>query len=143
MKEHPPMATALPALNLIAEPGRRRAALDAAREIERRGFAGISVSSSFATCRKASASRWQRHLPRVRSYRVSDSKIAARCPDVPRDQVKCRQTPDYHDFTMSSVFSATDQPLTRSALLLQIGAADLTLVEPRASASAAISRGTR
>jgi len=41
------MPGALPALNLIAEPGRRRATLDAAREIERRGFAGISVSSSF------------------------------------------------------------------------------------------------
>jgi alkanesulfonate monooxygenase SsuD/methylene tetrahydromethanopterin reductase-like flavin-dependent oxidoreductase (luciferase family) len=38
----------LPALNLIAEPGQRRAALDLAREIERRGFAGISVSSSYA-----------------------------------------------------------------------------------------------
>jgi alkanesulfonate monooxygenase SsuD/methylene tetrahydromethanopterin reductase-like flavin-dependent oxidoreductase (luciferase family) len=41
------MTTGLPALNLIAEPGRRRATLDAAREIERRGFAGISISSSF------------------------------------------------------------------------------------------------
>jgi alkanesulfonate monooxygenase SsuD/methylene tetrahydromethanopterin reductase-like flavin-dependent oxidoreductase (luciferase family) len=41
------MPAALPALNLIAEPGRRRATLDIAREIERRGFAGISVSSSF------------------------------------------------------------------------------------------------
>src|SRR5579864_6615257 len=41
------MPAALPALNLIAEPGRRRATLDVAREIERRGFAGISVSSSF------------------------------------------------------------------------------------------------
>ncbi|MGC2415450.1 MAG: LLM class flavin-dependent oxidoreductase [Stellaceae bacterium] len=38
----------LPALNLIAEPGRRRATLELAREIERRGFAGISVSSSYA-----------------------------------------------------------------------------------------------
>ena len=38
----------LPALNLIAEPGQRRATLDLAREIERRGFAGISVSSSYA-----------------------------------------------------------------------------------------------
>jgi alkanesulfonate monooxygenase SsuD/methylene tetrahydromethanopterin reductase-like flavin-dependent oxidoreductase (luciferase family) len=37
----------LPAVNLIAAPGRRRAALDLAREIEQRGFAGISVSSSF------------------------------------------------------------------------------------------------
>ncbi len=38
----------LPALNLIAEPGQRRATLDLAREIEQRGFAGISVSSSYA-----------------------------------------------------------------------------------------------
>ena len=37
-----------PALNLIAEPGRRRQTLDLAREIEERSFAGISVSSSYA-----------------------------------------------------------------------------------------------
>src|SRR5947208_9854102 len=42
------MPAPLPALNLIATPGRRRATLEVAREIERRGFAGISVSSSFA-----------------------------------------------------------------------------------------------
>src|SRR5437588_6120360 len=42
------MPEALPALNLIAEPGRRQATLEVAREIERRGFAGISVSSSYA-----------------------------------------------------------------------------------------------
>src|SRR3954452_10054145 len=42
------MPALLPALNLIASPGRRRATLEMAREIERRGFAGISVSSSFA-----------------------------------------------------------------------------------------------
>src|SRR5213078_2149920 len=42
------MAAHLPALNLVAQPGQRRAALDLAREIERRGFAGISVSSSYA-----------------------------------------------------------------------------------------------
>ena len=41
------MPAALPALALMANPGERRAALDLAREIERRGFAGISVSSSF------------------------------------------------------------------------------------------------
>ena len=41
------MPTALPALGLLAHPGERRATLDTAREIERRGFAGISVSSSF------------------------------------------------------------------------------------------------
>jgi alkanesulfonate monooxygenase SsuD/methylene tetrahydromethanopterin reductase-like flavin-dependent oxidoreductase (luciferase family) len=37
-----------PALNLIAEPGQRRAALELAREIDRRGFAQIQVSSSYA-----------------------------------------------------------------------------------------------
>jgi alkanesulfonate monooxygenase SsuD/methylene tetrahydromethanopterin reductase-like flavin-dependent oxidoreductase (luciferase family) len=42
------MPAPLPALNLIATPGRRGATLEVAREIERRGFAGISVSSSFA-----------------------------------------------------------------------------------------------
>lgn len=42
------MPAPMPALNLIAEPGRRRAALDLAREIERRGFAQIQVSSSYA-----------------------------------------------------------------------------------------------
>jgi alkanesulfonate monooxygenase SsuD/methylene tetrahydromethanopterin reductase-like flavin-dependent oxidoreductase (luciferase family) len=42
------MPSPLPALNLIAPPGGRRATLEMAREIERRGFAGISVSSSFA-----------------------------------------------------------------------------------------------
>jgi alkanesulfonate monooxygenase SsuD/methylene tetrahydromethanopterin reductase-like flavin-dependent oxidoreductase (luciferase family) len=38
----------LPALNLVAAPGRRRATLDLAREIEQRGFAGISVSSQYS-----------------------------------------------------------------------------------------------
>src|SRR4051794_7990979 len=42
------MPALLPALNLIAEPGQRCATLDIAREIERRGFAQIQVSSSFA-----------------------------------------------------------------------------------------------
>jgi len=42
------MPSLKPGLNLIAEPGRRPAALDMAREIERRGFAEIQVSSSYA-----------------------------------------------------------------------------------------------
>src|SRR5919206_3354739 len=42
------MSVELPALNLIATPGRRRAALDLAREIEQRGFAMIQVSSAYA-----------------------------------------------------------------------------------------------
>jgi alkanesulfonate monooxygenase SsuD/methylene tetrahydromethanopterin reductase-like flavin-dependent oxidoreductase (luciferase family) len=41
------MPAAMPALGLLAHPGERRATLELAREIERRGFAGISVSSSF------------------------------------------------------------------------------------------------
>ena len=41
------MPAPLPALALMANPGERLAMLDVAREIERRGFAGISVSSSF------------------------------------------------------------------------------------------------
>jgi alkanesulfonate monooxygenase SsuD/methylene tetrahydromethanopterin reductase-like flavin-dependent oxidoreductase (luciferase family) len=42
------MAGPLPALNLVAAPGQRRLTLDLAGEIERRGFAGISVSSQFS-----------------------------------------------------------------------------------------------
>jgi alkanesulfonate monooxygenase SsuD/methylene tetrahydromethanopterin reductase-like flavin-dependent oxidoreductase (luciferase family) len=49
-----PLST-LPALNLIAEPGQRRATLELAREIERRGFAGISVSSSYANMAQCTA----------------------------------------------------------------------------------------
>lgn len=41
------MPDALPALALMANPGERLATLELAREIERRGFTGISVSSSF------------------------------------------------------------------------------------------------
>jgi len=41
------MPSLLPALALMANPGERLTTLDLAREIERRGFAGISVSSSF------------------------------------------------------------------------------------------------
>src|SRR5215469_16132508 len=42
------MPEPLPALNLIAQPGQRRATLEIAREIEQRGFAGISVSSQWS-----------------------------------------------------------------------------------------------
>src|SRR5438045_4542824 len=42
------MPAQLPALNLVAQPGQRRATLDLAREVERRGFAGISVSSQYS-----------------------------------------------------------------------------------------------
>jgi alkanesulfonate monooxygenase SsuD/methylene tetrahydromethanopterin reductase-like flavin-dependent oxidoreductase (luciferase family) len=42
------MPASLPALNLVAAPGQRRVTLELAREIERRGFAGISVSSQYS-----------------------------------------------------------------------------------------------
>src|SRR5215470_15540810 len=42
------MSQALPAVSLVAVPGRRRATLELAREIERRGFAGIYAPSMFA-----------------------------------------------------------------------------------------------
>src|SRR6266446_6334826 len=42
------MPEPLPALNLVASPGQRRATFDIAREIERRGFAGISISSQYS-----------------------------------------------------------------------------------------------
>ena len=45
--------------------------------------------------------------------RVSDRKIAARCPDVPRDPVNCRQSPDYHNlnnkFRLQSARSTTNE----------------------------------
>src|SRR5580704_8016131 len=42
------MPQPLPALSLVAVPGRRRATLELAREIERRGFSGIYVPSIFS-----------------------------------------------------------------------------------------------
>jgi alkanesulfonate monooxygenase SsuD/methylene tetrahydromethanopterin reductase-like flavin-dependent oxidoreductase (luciferase family) len=42
-----PTQQPLPAVSLVAVPGRRRQTLDIAREIERRGFAGIYVPSRF------------------------------------------------------------------------------------------------
>jgi len=42
------MPSQLPAVSLVAVPGRRRLTLDLAREIERRGFAGIYAPSRFA-----------------------------------------------------------------------------------------------
>src|SRR6185295_10879008 len=42
------MPQQLPAVSLVAVPGRRKATLEIAREIERRGFAGIYTPSVFA-----------------------------------------------------------------------------------------------
>ena len=49
------MNETLPALSLVAVPGRRQATLDLAREIERRGFAGVYVPSIFSNMAQAVA----------------------------------------------------------------------------------------
>ena len=49
------MSDALPALSLVAVPGRRRVTLDIAREAERRGFAGIYVPSIFGNMAQSTA----------------------------------------------------------------------------------------
>ena len=51
----PPMSEPLPAISLVAVPGRRRQTLDLAREIERRGFAGIYVPSRFGNMAQCTA----------------------------------------------------------------------------------------
>src|SRR5215471_17108684 len=43
----PQMSPPMPAISLVAVPGRRRQTLDIAREVERRGFAGIYIPSRF------------------------------------------------------------------------------------------------
>src|SRR5881227_428443 len=49
------MPDALPALSLVAVPGRRRLTLDLAGEAERRGFAGIYVPSIFGNMAQCTA----------------------------------------------------------------------------------------
>jgi alkanesulfonate monooxygenase SsuD/methylene tetrahydromethanopterin reductase-like flavin-dependent oxidoreductase (luciferase family) len=49
------MPEPLPALSLVAVPGRRRLTLDVAREAERRGFAGIYVPSIFGNMAQSTA----------------------------------------------------------------------------------------
>lgn len=49
------MSDALPALSLVAVPGRRQLTLDVAREAERRGFSGIYVPSMFGNLAQSTA----------------------------------------------------------------------------------------
>src|SRR5882757_11438715 len=49
------MSDPLPALSLVAVPGRRRVTLDIAREAERRGFAGLYVPSIFGNMAQSTA----------------------------------------------------------------------------------------
>src|ERR1039458_2929193 len=48
----------LPAISLVAVPGRRRLTLDIARDIERRGFAGIFSPSIFGNMSLCEALAW-------------------------------------------------------------------------------------
>jgi alkanesulfonate monooxygenase SsuD/methylene tetrahydromethanopterin reductase-like flavin-dependent oxidoreductase (luciferase family) len=52
------MSEPLPALCLIAVPGRRRRTIELCQEAERRGFAGIYVSSSFGNMSACEALSW-------------------------------------------------------------------------------------
>jgi alkanesulfonate monooxygenase SsuD/methylene tetrahydromethanopterin reductase-like flavin-dependent oxidoreductase (luciferase family) len=49
------MSAPLPALSLVAVPGRRRQTLDIAREAERRGFAGLFIPSRYGNMAQATA----------------------------------------------------------------------------------------
>ncbi len=49
------MPEKLPAISLVAVPGRRRQTLDLAREVERRGFAGIYLPSRFGNMAQCTA----------------------------------------------------------------------------------------
>jgi len=49
------MPELLPAISLVAVPGRRRQTLDIAREIEGRGFAGIYIPSRFGNMAQCTA----------------------------------------------------------------------------------------
>ena len=49
------MSETLPALSLVAVPGRRRVTLDLAAEAERRGFSGLYVPSMFGNMAQSTA----------------------------------------------------------------------------------------
>ena len=54
----------LPALSLVAVPGRRRQTIEIARDIERRGFAGIYSPSMFGNMSLCEALAWNtEHIP--------------------------------------------------------------------------------
>src|SRR6266571_4010396 len=54
-KGTPPMPENLPALSLVAVPGRRRLTIEVAREAERRGFSGLYVPSIFGNMAQSTA----------------------------------------------------------------------------------------
>jgi alkanesulfonate monooxygenase SsuD/methylene tetrahydromethanopterin reductase-like flavin-dependent oxidoreductase (luciferase family) len=48
----------LPAISLVAVPGRRRLTMDIARDVERRGFAGIYTPSMYGNMSQCEAMAW-------------------------------------------------------------------------------------
>jgi alkanesulfonate monooxygenase SsuD/methylene tetrahydromethanopterin reductase-like flavin-dependent oxidoreductase (luciferase family) len=72
------MAQPLPAISLVAVPGRRRQTLDIAREIERRGFAGIYIPSRFGNMAQCTAlALATEHIP----FGTAIAPIYARTPE--------------------------------------------------------------
>src|SRR5260370_22707992 len=55
MERNRDMSENLPALSLVAVPGRRHVTLDLAREVERRGFSGVYVPSIFGNMAQSTA----------------------------------------------------------------------------------------
>ena len=72
------MPQPLPAISLVAVPGRRRQTLDIAREIERRGFAGIYIPSRFGNMAQCTAlALATEHIP----FGTAIAPIYARTPE--------------------------------------------------------------
>ena len=60
------MSRNLPAISLVAVPGRRRRTIELAQEIERRGFAGIYSPSMFGNMSFCEALAWNTGVDPVR-----------------------------------------------------------------------------
>jgi alkanesulfonate monooxygenase SsuD/methylene tetrahydromethanopterin reductase-like flavin-dependent oxidoreductase (luciferase family) len=72
------MPQSLPAISFVAVPGRRRQTLDIAREIERRGFAGIYIPSRFGNMAQCTAlALATEHIP----FGTAIAPIYARTPE--------------------------------------------------------------
>ena len=72
------MSQPLPAFSLVAVPGRRRQTLDIAREIERRGFAGIYTPSMYGNMSQCEAMCW--NTARI-PFGTAIAPIYARTPE--------------------------------------------------------------
>jgi len=62
------MPEPLPAISLVAVPGRRHQTLDIAREMDRRGFGGIYVPSRFGNMAQCTGFRSGQSPPQMRGH---------------------------------------------------------------------------